>query len=132
MNEKLLHAMRCDEKLSERLLGIMSDKDILTNLLGIPEDEANKIISNKRMEILYDLKLEIIRDNPGLGSIMVPVPESEKGTFEEQMDRLKKLKTEEKENFGFKRSDPAKDHERLRDIVFGPMKSAIYGGKNGL
>jgi len=51
---------------------IMSDYDLLTKFMKIPEDEAERIISRNKVQKLEDLKLQIIGQNPQLLGVGTP------------------------------------------------------------
>lgn len=51
---------------------LMSDYDLLTRFMKIPEDEAEKIISRNKIQKLEELKMQIIGQNPQLMGVGVP------------------------------------------------------------
>jgi hypothetical protein len=55
---------------------IMSDYDLLTKYLKIPEDEAERLISRNKIQKLDDLKMQIIGQNPQLMGVGTPGQES--------------------------------------------------------
>ena len=55
---------------------IMSDYDLLTKYLKIPEDEAERLISRNKIQKLDDLKMQIIGQNPQLMGVGIPGQES--------------------------------------------------------
>jgi hypothetical protein len=59
---------------------IMSDYDLLTRFMKIPEDEAERIISRNKVQKLEDLKIQIIGQNPQL--LGVGTPGSQQGSAE--------------------------------------------------
>ena len=62
---------------------LMSDYDLLTKYMKIPEDEAEKIISRNKIQKLEDLKIQIIGQNPqllGVGTPEAGANEAEMGT----------------------------------------------------
>lgn len=59
---------------------LMSDFDLLTRFMKIPEDEAERIISRNKIQKLEDLKMQIIGQNPQL--LGVGTPGSDQGGAE--------------------------------------------------
>jgi hypothetical protein len=62
---------------------LMSDYDLLTRYMKIPEEEAERIISRNKIQKLEDLKMQIIGQNPQLLGVGTPAPgggENEMGT----------------------------------------------------
>jgi hypothetical protein len=51
---------------------LMSDFDLLTRFMKIPEDEAERIISRNKIQKLEDLKMQIIGQNPQLLGVGTP------------------------------------------------------------
>lgn len=51
---------------------LMSDFDLLTRFMKIPEDEAERIVSRNKIQKLEDLKIQIIGQNPQLLGVGTP------------------------------------------------------------
>ena len=51
---------------------IMSDYDLLTKFMRIPEDEAERIVARNKIQKLEDLKIQIIGQNPQLLGVGTP------------------------------------------------------------
>ena len=61
----------------------MSDYDLLTKFMKLPESEVEKIIARNKIQKLEDLKIQVIGQNPqllGIGSPSPDNPEAEMGT----------------------------------------------------
>ena len=54
---------------------LISDFDLLTRFMKIPEDEAERIISRNKIQKLEDLKMQIIGQNPQLLGVGTPCVE---------------------------------------------------------
>ena len=62
---------------------LMSDFDLLTKFMRLPEEEAKKVISRNKIQKLEDLKIQIIGQNPqllGVGTPGAQTGEPEMGT----------------------------------------------------
>lgn len=55
---------------------IMSDYDLLTKYMKMPEEEAQRVISRNKIQKLEDLKIQIIGQNPQLLGVGTPAAQS--------------------------------------------------------
>jgi len=51
---------------------LMSDFDLLTRYMKLPEEEAERVISRNKIQKLEDLKIQIVGQNPQLLGVGVP------------------------------------------------------------
>jgi len=55
---------------------LMSDFDLLTKYMKIPQDEAERIVARNKIQKIEDLKIQIIGQNPQLLGVGTPGPQS--------------------------------------------------------
>lgn len=55
---------------------LMSDFDLLTRYMKIPQDEAERIVARNKIQKIEDLKIQIIGQNPQLLGVGTPGPQS--------------------------------------------------------